>query len=110
MNMETSNNMFNYGSLKSLISNLYKEAYLKDIGCFEKLHIKIQKWDVDLAFLKWCGDDGILPSFTHLHYHKKRVDLEKILDKVSRAILYVEIRFSRYDLNYLSSKKFPLAY
>ena len=51
------------GNLKNIIKYLYRESILAKVNLFNKLRSSLAKKLSNLAFLKRCRDNNIIPKF-----------------------------------------------
>ena len=95
-------------SLKSYIISLYGEVVFQLTRKFEKLRVKKETLLCDLAFLKRCRDQHIIPVCFQLRFHIKTSTTQKILKKASVALLRNSINRTCFDLDCVSLQLYHL--
>jgi len=96
------------GSLKSLIKYLYGESILAKVNTFSKLRTSLAKNLSNLAFLKRCRDNNIVPKFLRLKDHLDTKRSKNILHKTGIILTKERINFTKSQINKISQKSLRL--
>jgi len=91
-----------------IIKYLYGKNILAKVNTFSKLRSSLAKKLSNLAFLKRCRDNNIIPKFLQLKDHLGTYNFKNILYKISFIFIKERIHFTKLQIVQISHKIFKL--
>lgn len=98
----------NRGSLKDLIKLLHGEGILAEVNSFSKNRSSLAKHLTNLAFLKRCRDNNIVPKFLRIKDLFGTEKSKRILKHTSQALLRERISHIKHQLHLISERTLRL--